>query len=116
MQGGNEITLETKGTVTVFDIRGDVTATSEDSFRMAYADAEGNNSRTLVFMFEEGAYINSGGIAILIQMLAKSKKNEQKIGITGLSDHFKKIFHMVGITKFATIYNTLEEALASASG
>lgn len=116
MQGGNEIKLETRGTATVFDIRGDVTASSEDAIKKAYNDAGGNSSSTIVLMFEEDAYINSGGIAVLIQILAQSKKNEQQIGISGLSDHFKKIFHMVGITKFATIYNSLEEALASITG
>jgi anti-anti-sigma factor len=65
--------------------------------------------------FEEKAYINSGGIAVLIQLLAETKRNNQKIGITGLSDHFKKIFNMVGITKFAKIYNTVEEALENLS-
>ena len=116
MQGGNEIRLETRGTVTVFDIKGDVTASSEDSIKKAYSNAGSNSTPTIVLQFEEDAYINSGGIAVLIQILAQSKKNEQKIGITGLSEHFKKIFHMVGITKFATIYNNLEEALASISG
>jgi len=49
---------------------------------------------------------------VLIQILAQTKRNRQLIGITGVSDHFKKIFAMVGITKFATIYPTFEEALA----
>ena len=48
---------------------------------------------------------------VLIQLLAQTQKNNQQIGITGLSDHFKKIFNMVGITKFAEIYDTHEKAL-----
>ena len=51
----------------------------------------------------EDAYINSGGIALLIQILAQTKRNNQQIGITGISDHFEKIFHMVGITKFVVV-------------
>jgi anti-anti-sigma regulatory factor len=38
------------------------------------------------------------------------------VGIAGLSDHFKKIFNMVGITKFAKLYNTQEEALKALEG
>jgi anti-anti-sigma regulatory factor len=52
----------------------------------------------------------------LIQILAQTKKNSQVIGITGISDHFKKIFHMVGITKFAQIHNSLTEALEAMAG
>jgi anti-anti-sigma regulatory factor len=33
------------------------------------------------------------------------------IGITGISDHFKKIFQMVGITKFAQIYDSVKDSL-----
>jgi anti-anti-sigma regulatory factor len=37
-------------------------------------------------------------------------KNDQKVGITGLSKHFKKIFNMVGVTKLATIFDTESDA------
>ena len=63
--------------------------------------------------FDKNAYINSGGIALRIQILAETEKNNQQIGITGLSDHYKKIFNMVGVTKFTKIYSTREEALES---
>jgi anti-anti-sigma factor len=98
MEQAIEILLEQLGDVTLFDIKGDVTALSEPFLNDA---------------FDKNAYINSGGIALLIQILAETKKNNQQIGITGLSDHFKKIFNMVGITKFTKIYNTREEALES---
>jgi len=32
-----------------------------------------------------------------------------------LSDHFKKVFNMVGITKFATIYPNQQDALKAMS-
>jgi anti-anti-sigma factor len=104
MEQANEILLEQLGDVTLFDIKGDVTALSEPFLNDAYEKANGH---------DKNAYINSGGIALLIQILAETKKNNQQIGITGLSDHFKKIFNMVGITKFTKIYNTREEALES---
>ncbi len=106
-----EINLEKQGDVTIFDIQGDVTAFSEPYFNEAYKNANDQAAKKILLKFTEGAYINSGGIAVLIQLLAETKRNSQKISITGLSDHFKKIFHMVGITKFAKIYNTTDEAL-----
>ena len=33
---------------------------------------------------------------MLIQLIAKTKRNQQVVGITGLSDHFKKIFRNGG--------------------
>ena len=116
MEQKNEITLEQQNGLTVIHIQGDITAQSEPFINEAYANLndQGPIPKFLI-QFEEDAYINSGGIAVLIQILAQTQKNNQKIGITGLSEHFKKIFRMVGITKFANIYDNLEEALSSMS-
>ena len=110
-----EIKVESHGIVTLFDIQGDVTVFSEPFLNEAYKNANDEGAKKLLLKFEQSAYINSGGIAVLIQLLAKTKQNNQQIGITGLSEHFKKIFHMVGITKFAEIHNTVEEALKNLS-
>jgi len=111
MQEANEIKIETRDTVTILDIQGDVTAFSEPFLNEAYQTATNQGAGKILLKFDSNAYINSGGIAVLIQVLARTQKNNQKIGITGISDHFKKIFHMVGITKFAKIYESLEDAL-----
>jgi len=116
MHQGNEIKLEKHDGVTLFDIRGDVTAASEPSFARAYGEADDEGAQKILLQFEESAYINSGGISVLIQLLAQSNRKGQAIGITGISSHFRKIFTMVGITKFARIYDTREEALKEMSG
>ena len=110
-----EINLKRQGDITIFDIQGDVTALSEPFFNEAYQKAKTQDTSKILLKFYESAYINSGGIALLIQLLAETKRNNQKIFITGLSSHFQKIFNMVGITKFARIYSTLEEAVADIS-
>ena len=115
MKEKNEIHLEQQGEVTFFDIRGDVTILSEPFLNEAYENVNNPDTSKILLKFEESAYINSGGISILIQLLSKTKKNNQEIGITGLSEHFKKIFNMVGITKFAHIYETRDEAVKSMS-
>jgi anti-anti-sigma factor len=111
----NEIRLEQLGDVTFLDIRGDVTLFSEPFLNDAYENANNQGAGKILLKFEESAYINSGGISILIQLLSKTRKNNQQIGITGLSEHFKKIFNMVGITKFAKIYETSDEGVKSLS-
>ena len=114
-QTENEISLEKVGDVTVFHIQGDLTIVSEPFLKEAYKDANDQGTIKIILKFHQDAYINSGGIAVLIQLLAETKRNNQQIGITGLSEHFKKIFNMVGITKFATIHHTVEDAVESLS-
>ena len=116
MEEKNETRIERKDDISVLHIQGDITAHSETHINAAYRElnAQGPTQKILI-QFEPDAYINSGGIAVLIQILAMTQKNNQKIGITGLSEHFQKIFRMVGITKFADIYADLNDALQSFS-
>lgn len=110
-QHSNQINMEQRGAITLFDIRGDLTSFSEPFLSEAYQNANEQGAAKILLKIEKEAYINSGGIAALIQILAQSKRNNQNIAITGVSDHFKKIFGMVGITKFADIHESVENAL-----
>ena len=114
MQKKNEIKLDRQNDITLLHILGDITAHSEPDINHAYQTANADDpARKILIRIEEDAYINSGGIAVFLQILAQTRKNNQQISITGLSDHFKKIFEMVGITKFVHIYNSVDDALQS---
>jgi anti-anti-sigma factor len=116
MEHKNDIKLDRQNDISIMKIQGDITAQSEPHINEAYKELlEQGPTQIIIIEFEEDAYINSGGIAVLIQILAQTQKNNQQIGITGLSDHFKKIFGMVGITKFASIYDSLEEGFQAMS-
>jgi anti-anti-sigma factor len=112
MHKPNVIITGRHGSLVTMIVKGDITSYSEPYLNQAYEDVNKQHCpERILFVFEKDAYINSGGIAVLIQILADTRKKNQIIGITGLTAHFKKIFHMVGITKLATIYDTLEGAL-----
>jgi anti-anti-sigma factor len=116
MEEKNETKIERQGDISILHIQGDITAHSETRINAAYQELNDQwPTQKILIQFDQDAYINSGGIAVLIQILAKTQKHNQQIGITGLSEHFKKIFGMVGITKFANIYADLGEALQSLS-
>jgi anti-anti-sigma factor len=106
-QHSNEINLEQHGAVLLFNIQGDLTSFSEPFLSEAYQNANDQGVSNILLKIDKEAYINSGGIAVLIQILAQSKRNNQNIAITGVSDHFG----MVGITKFADIHESVENAL-----
>ena len=116
MENQNEIRLELHGSVSLFDIQGDLTVFSEPFFNEAYKNANDHGANKIILKFDKNAYINSSGIAVVIQLLAQARANNQEIGIIGLSDHFKKIFQMVGITKFAQVFNSEKEALENFAG
>ena len=103
MEMQNEVKIETRGDVTLFDVSGDVSKFSEPFFKDAYAQVDPRETKKILLKFHEKTYFNSEGLKVLIQFLALANKNQQQVGIVGLSEHFKKIFRMVGITKFAKL-------------
>ena len=106
-----KITLAKLGAVTIFNIQGNMTAFSESLLNDAYKQAIGQETKKILFNFNRNAYINSAGIAIFIQIIAQTINHNQRIGITGLSRHFIKIFNMLGITKYSKIHDNIQTAI-----
>jgi anti-anti-sigma factor len=106
-----EVTLSQKDDVWILSIVGDVTPLTGEAVEEAYRKAAAGGARKILLRFNGENYINSGGIAILIGITAESRAAGQAIRITGLSDHFRKIFSMVGLSKYAQVFLTEEEAL-----
>lgn len=106
-----QLEVTTKGDVSVVAIRGDLTAVSGGSVEDAYQGMTLGGVRKILLLFSKDCYINSGGIAILIGIASAARKTGQTIRVAGLSDHFLKIFHMMGLTKYVAVFPTEEEAL-----
>lgn len=106
-----ELSVIMEGQVAIMSISGDVTAVTGSSVEDAYNRDDVQGAVRIVMIFNEECYINSGGLAFLIDIASKSRKKGQKICVTGLSDHFEKIFQMVGLTRCLEIFPTTEDAL-----
>lgn len=98
--------------VAILALTGDISSTSKDGILQAY-HAIGPVKKVLLD-FSGVDYINSSGIAIIIQMLIEERNaGHRTIGIFGLTAHFKKVFTMVGVSKYATISSDEAAALAA---
>jgi len=106
-----EVQVSRQGSLAVLDIRGYVTKTSGVPMKTAFAGLDPAVYRSVLFRFDKETYVNSEGIKTIIDLLLEAGQAGQRVGITGVSDHFEKIFGMVGITKLTRIYKTEEEAV-----
>jgi anti-sigma B factor antagonist len=99
------------GSMTVLRFSGDISSNSHDALLGTYTSV--SKSQPVLLDFSKVEYINSSGIALVIQMLMEANKSAQKIAAFGLTPHFQKVFTMVGITKYASLYP--DEGTARAS-
>lgn len=106
-------TAASGSTASILAFAGDISSSSKDAVLGAYHGLNGGATHVLLD-FTGVDYINSSGIAIVIQMLLEAgRSGTQTIGIFGLSPHFQKVFTMVGINKYATLHKDEVTALAA---
>lgn len=99
------------GQITALRFSGDMSSNSRDAVLGSYESA--SKAKPILLDFSKVDYINSSGIALVIQMMMEAAKSGQKIAVFGLTPHFEKVFTMVGITKYATLYRDQSSAVAS---
>jgi len=107
-----DVSIRQRAGVAIIDLAGDVTTFAEDKINSAYAHVTGQGATNILLHFQHSDYINSAGIAILIGVATEAQRNNQRIAISGLSQHFQRVFRMVGLAQYIDIYQDEDEAFA----
>ena len=99
--------------VAVIDIRGDVTAASEQPLSQAYDEATQLGAQALILNFTGLEYMNSSGIGMLVTLLVRANRQRQKLAAYGLTDHYRQIFELTRLDEAIGIFDDENTALAS---
>ncbi len=90
--------------VTIFRFSGDISSASQEAVLGTFQRLPEQGKVRLLLDFTKVDYINSSGIALVIQLLMQASKAGGGVALFGLTPHFQKVFTMVGITKYAQIF------------
>ncbi len=107
-----EIACAPGAPVTVIRFTGDITSTSQVAVTGTYEGLP-DSAKRILLDFSKVEYLNSSGIALVIQMMIAASKKGQKIVTFGLTPHFVKVFTMVGITKYTSLHPDEKSACAA---
>ncbi len=116
MTSPTKVLLENDGALAVLRFQGDITSASKEAVLGAYENASKNHARNVLLDFSKVSYLNSSGIALVIQMLMEANRSGQKVQIFGLTPHFQKVFTMVGLTKYTALHPDEMTAKAAFAG
>jgi anti-anti-sigma factor len=94
-------------------ISGDITAAAENKLMEAYAEASQNGTKAIILNFNLLDYMNSSGIGLLVTLLIRAKRQNQKLMAVGLSEHYLQIFELTRLNEAFGIHETTEAAVAS---
>lgn len=106
-------TIRHLNSTSIIGLEGDVTSTSETVINEAYQQVLDRESKKILLDFRDVDYINSAGIAVLIGIVTECRRKDIILAICGLTPHFQKIFKMVGLMQYTTVYEDEAAALAS---
>lgn len=68
-----------------------------------------------IFAFEKSKVINSIGISILIEIIEKILEIDGSLNFTGLTSTIAKTFKIMGLTEYANVYETDDDAVKAIS-
>ena len=108
-----EIRIE--GTTAVVDLSGDINGSADPVLTDAYARAAAGGVTSIILNFAGTEFINSTGIAVIVGLLAKARRDERSVKACGLTDHYKHIFEITRLADFMPMFPDEEAARSNVS-
>jgi len=109
------IEIDQAGPASILRIEGDVTSASEGDLMAAYAAIADGGTKVVVLDFSRLAYMNSGGIGLLVTLLVRAQRGGVRLVATGLSDHYRQIFELTRLDEAIAIHHDEAAAVAATS-
>src|SRR5688572_21446758 len=97
----------------VLTIEGEIDLARSPELRAVLHTYAKKKSRILVIDFGGVRYVDSSGLATLIEYVRLAQPFGGKFGLIQVSDRVRTIFDLVRLTEFFPIYPTLAEARAA---
>lgn len=100
--------------VAVIDLHGEINGDAEQGLDRATNEAESYAPHTILLNFSDVSYINSTGIALIVGILARSRRDHRTVTACGLSEHYQEIFTITRLSDFMRMFPDEESAVAEA--
>ena len=101
-----------EGALATLDLRGEINRNADTQMTTAYDEASTSGVATLILNFTDVDYINSTGIAVIVAVLGRARKDGRTVIAYGLTDHYKHLFDITRLSDFMDIYDDESTALA----
>jgi anti-sigma B factor antagonist len=107
------ISTRQSGTAIIVDINGDVTLYNSPEIRKVVMDALNKKGQHRVIMNMSGVnYIDSAGVASLVEGLKLSRSLQSSFSLYGLNKHPREVLELTRLIRVFEIYDTEAEALS----
>ena len=99
--------------ITIFNIDGDIDINSSPEMREAFEDIANAKTMKIVVNLSNVSYVDSSGLATLVEMLKKTRSYDAKLRLANLAPKVKSLFEITKLEQLFDIFDTEEEASAN---
>lgn len=108
-----EIVVERTGEAAVLTPKGDVDMARSPVLRKAIGDAMKSSPSRLVLDLSSVSYMDSSGLATLVEALQNSRKGGVPLALCALTPRVRSILEIARLNTVFSLFETREQALAS---
>ena len=94
--------------VAVFQVNGEINISTSPELRKLF---EKEPRKKIVIDFEKVAYIDSSGLATLVEVLKRTKTQGGSLGLAAMSDKVKSLFEITKLDKLFLIFQNSKDAI-----
>lgn len=99
------------GEVVVLELSGEIDINTSPEVRKAFDQLIKDQKKKILLNFAEVAYIDSSGLATLVEMLQRLKRIGGVLRLCNLSEKVKGLFEITKLEKLFSIFSSEEEAI-----
>ena len=96
----------------IIDLSGIIDGGAESALDAAYERCDADGATSVALDFTQVEYINSTGIALLVSLLAKARRDGRPVKAWGLTDHYREIFEITRLADFLEVVADEQSARA----
>ena len=112
-----ELSARELGNATIVDVVGDITLYNSPNIRRTLLDLlRVKRSPRVIVNLEKVRYIDSAGVASLVESLKVSRDLKSGFALYGLTKTTREVLELTRLIKVFEVYDTEEEALRGKSG
>jgi anti-anti-sigma factor len=108
---GFKLEVRKAGDVCIVDLEGDLDVPVLPSFGQEIAKLIGDGEKKLLINLSKVGYVNSTAAALIMKRWNEIRRSGGDLRLFGASNYNKTIFHLLGLEKKITLYDSEEEAI-----
>ncbi|SCA57350.1 Anti-sigma factor antagonist [Candidatus Terasakiella magnetica] len=107
-----DLTKREENGVIIFELSGEVDLETSPQLRQALLE-QVNNGQAVVVGMADVSYIDSSGIASLVEAFQTGRRNTTGFALANISESAMRVLQLARLDKVFTIHGTIDEAVSA---